>query len=112
MLGRFRAVSDLPVIASLRASASTGEYAMFDYVEAQTFGTAEELPGFMALPFDVFCLDAREDMSAETLKERGEIILAAQPEAFFYYASRADDWLAMPAEEAAIISGIIEQWKM
>lgn len=111
MVGRFRVISDLPVIASLRASANIRMYTMFDYVEAQTFGTASELPNFLALPFDLFCLDARETMTAATLNERGEIMLAAQPQAFFYYASQAEDWLAMPAEEAAAIKGIIERWK-
>jgi hypothetical protein len=111
MVGRVRVLSDLPIIASLRASANIAGYAMFDYVEAQTFGTTNELLDFLVLPFDLYCLDARETMTAATLRERGEMILAANPKAFFYYAAEAGDWLAMPAEEADAIESIIERWK-
>jgi hypothetical protein len=111
MVMRIRAVSNLPIMASFTGSANIAAYPMFDYYEAQTFGTTDEFVDFLARPFDVYCLDARESMTARGLQERGDILLAIRPRAFFYYTAVADDWLAMPNEEIETITGIIKHWK-
>lgn len=111
MVSRIRAVSGRPIIASLRGTADKNAYPMFDFLEAQTFGTFDEFSSFLAQPFDVYVLDAREKMTAESLQERGNMILASRPSAFFYYTAKADDWLAMPHEEVETIKSIINHWK-
>lgn len=109
---RIRAITpNMPLIASLTASATIGEYPMFDFFEAQTFGTPDHVRQFLARPFDIFCLDARRQMSAVDITTRAAIILAAKPKAFFYYTDRASDWANMPLDKVSAIRRMIEAWK-
>jgi hypothetical protein len=109
---RIRAITpNTPLIASLTATAHISEYPMFDLYEAQTFGSQSELAGFLTRAFDIFCLDARDTMTAEGLRVRGQVILTTKPRAIFYYTDQAGDWLSMPNDKLETIKGIVAQLK-
>jgi hypothetical protein len=102
---------NMPIIASLTGTANITSYPMFDYLEAQTFGTRDELSRFLERAFNIFCLDARKGISATDLTVRAAIVLAANPKAFFYYADTTADWLNMPLDKQGTIRSMIAKWK-
>lgn len=102
---------NMPIIASLTGVANIGQYPMFDFFEAQTFGNTDELKMFLGRPFDIFCLDARKDISAAGITTRAAIVLPAKPKALFYYVDRMEDWLNMPLDKQSAIRKMIESWK-
>lgn len=118
MVTRIRkAAPDLPVFASLLATANLATYkAIVDHVEIQTFGTPSELSTFLAvddaLPYKVvMCLDARAPMTASDLAKRAALILKNPPDALFYYADLPGDYDAMPDEEDVILKGLVSLLK-
>lgn len=64
LLKRVRAVSSLPQIGSLSATANLSVYnALFDHVEIQTFGTFTEFLSYVKSPADVLCLDGQASVT-------------------------------------------------
>jgi hypothetical protein len=121
IVARIRSITPgIPLIASLTGNAVIANYKImpgdskevaatkFDFVEAQTFGKLSELKGFFEGGFDVYCLDARTGMSAVDITTRGAVILTARPNAIFYYADLASDWLNMSLDKQGALRRVIE----
>jgi hypothetical protein len=108
-VNRVRKFSKLPIMASLTGTAVIGQYAMFDYTEAQTFGRIGELDDFLKRPFDAFCLDAQSSASADYLMKAHDVVLQFAPRFVFYYTAldRKTDWRQMP-EKVRIIEGTVK----
>lgn len=101
---------DIILVASLTANAAIGEYKpLFDFVEAQTFGKIGELPGFLDRKFDVFCLDARKEISADYLAQAAEILVSKNPRSIFYYVTSITDWKNMPGQ-LLLIKQNVTRW--
>lgn len=122
IVSRIRAVTpDMPLIASLTGNADIVSYRImpgdskevaagkFNFVEAQTFGKPGELPGFLGKPFDAFVFDGRKGVTEAYLRAVQPMILAANPDAFFWYPTLASDWQTMPAQ-VAIIKDTVQAW--
>ncbi len=103
-----KTLPNMPIIASLTGTADISKYGMFDFREAQTFGKVTELKGFFDGGFDIFCLDARNAMSAVDITTRGAVILATKPDAVFYYTDLARDWINMSLDKQGAIRRVIE----
>lgn len=88
MVARWRAVSDLPIMASVTAGAKIEDYKpLFDFVEAQTFGKPAELDQFLDRGFDAYCLDGQASASLDYLRKAHDIILKDNPVAVWWYSA-------------------------
>jgi hypothetical protein len=113
MVERVRSITpNMPLIASLTANALPGDYAMFDHLEAQTFGTAAEFKIFMGRKFDVFCIDGRTSASKTYLQSIAPVFLATNPHAFFLYPTLVTDWLSMPGQMSVIREMVAKWWTL
>jgi hypothetical protein len=111
LVGRIRHFApDMILIASLTANATIGEYKpLFDFVEAQTFGTIRELPVFLGRFFDVYCLDGRKEISVEYLTQAIEIVASKPPKNLFFYVSAITDWKNM-ASQIPLMRTLVQRW--
>lgn len=78
----------VPVIASLTAGANLEEFRQygFHFIEIQTFGSLDELKGFVKLNADALCIDVQQSQSLAYLKEARAILVASDATVIRLYA--------------------------
>lgn len=107
---------DMPIMASLTAGAVIKDYEpLFDFTEAQTFGSSANLDTFLDRGFDAYCLDGQASASLDYLRRAHDIILKDNPTAVFWYTASDEktNWLDMDDKTALIektVKALTAQW--
>lgn len=110
IVAQIRTASDLPLIASLTATADLDTYRkLFDHIEIQTFGTLDEFARYKAIPMSILCIDGQHDASNRYLREMLDMV---GYRSFFVYTmyDRRTDWRNMP-DTVDIYRVFLQKWK-